>query len=116
MAIILVADDEDSIRRLLAMVLTTAGHEVLSARNGLEEVALFQSYQDRIDLVVTDLRMPVMDGHEAISRILERRPNTRIICITGYTDRDIPPGVTKLDKPFLPTDLISKVEEALEQR
>src|SRR5215208_3514492 len=106
MATILVADDENPIRTLLAMLLSGAGHSVYQAANGLEAVAVFRSYANRIDLVIVDMVMPVMDGAQAIERMRETRPDIPVICISGYTDQDLPKGVSFLPKPFLPAVLI----------
>ena len=105
MAVILVAEDETSIRSLVSLVLTSAGHQVLSAANGLEAVALFRSFSSSIDLIITDLVMPVMDGYELVRMIRHDRPEAKIICMTGYSDRHFPEGTTPLLKPFLPAQL-----------
>jgi two-component system cell cycle response regulator CpdR len=63
MAVILVADDEEMIRALAKAALASAGHEVLTAANGLEAVALYRSFPKLIALVITDMKMPLMDGH-----------------------------------------------------
>jgi CheY-like chemotaxis protein len=116
MAIILVADDDGSIRKLLTVVLRSAGHDVLCAGDGLEAVGLFQSSPDPIDLVITDLVMPVMNGHEAIRRMRETRPDARIICMTGYSDQQIPEQVTLVSKPFVPGDMLACAERVLSLR
>jgi hypothetical protein len=62
MATILVVEDEEAIRQLVSVVLEAAGHEVIAASNGVEGIALFRSSPDRFALILTDLKMPVMDG------------------------------------------------------
>jgi CheY-like chemotaxis protein len=113
MAVILVADDEDMIRGLLSHVLTTAGHQVLAAANGLEAVAIFRSYSSRIDLVITDMSMPVMDGNELVNIVRSDMPKTRIICMTGYAGFSCPQGTTLLHKPFRPSELLKMVQGLL---
>ena len=115
MAVILVVDDEQPIRKLLEILLQRAGHEVLLASNGLEAVALFRSYADHISVVVSDLTMPVMNGHQAIRSIREGRPNAKIICMTGYTNEDMPEGVVLISKPFKPAEILSSIESLLKQ-
>jgi CheY-like chemotaxis protein len=105
MAIVLVAEDEEVIRSLLSLVLTSAGHKVLAAANGLEALALFRSFSSSIDLVITDLIMPVMDGYELVRIIQQDCPDTKIICMTGYATQDCPQGTTLLPKPFLPKQI-----------
>ena len=81
--------------------------------HGLEGLAVFRSYTGLIELIITDLKMPVMDGYELIGRIRESRPGAKIICMSGYLEDDCPKGVKFLRKPFLPDDLRALVEEAL---
>ncbi len=112
MAVILVADDEEMVRKLVSTVLKSAGHEVMTAANGLEAVALFRSFPKRIGLVITDICMPVMDGHEVVKLVREARPGTPIICMTGYADR-VPEATRVLLKPFRMDELRQCVEQAL---
>jgi CheY-like chemotaxis protein len=113
MAVILVVDDEAMIRSLVSAVLSSAGHQVLQAGNGVEGIALFRSFSRRIDLVVTDLIMPVMDGHELVRMVLRDQPSARILCMSGYAD-DPPPGGTELlAKPFRPDELRKAVDRML---
>jgi CheY-like chemotaxis protein len=116
MATILIADDEDTIRSLMSLILTSAGHNVLAAINGLEAVALFRSYSSSIDLIITDLVMPVMDGYELVRLIRHQQPNAKIICMTGYSNRDYPEGTALLTKPFRPDELRQLVDRACEAK
>jgi len=113
MGAILVVDDEKAIRDLLSMVLTSAGHRVLTAGNGAEAVAVYRSYPDQIDLVVTDLDMPTMDGAQEILRIRMTNPDARFICMTGGSADPCPAGVTLLKKPFAMDQLLAHVQELL---
>jgi CheY-like chemotaxis protein len=113
MATVLVAEDEEAIRKLVALILRSEGHRVFTASNGVEAVSLFRYSPDRFDLVITDLKMPVMDGHQVIKLILESKPGPRIICMTGYTEKSIPPGVELLEKPFSPAALRASVTKVL---
>ena len=111
MAVVLVADDEKMIRALAAAALKSAGHEVVTAANGVEAAALYRSSPDRIDVVVTDLKMPVMDGYQAVRLIRESRPAAKIVCMSGFFDEEPPPGVVCLHKPFLPAALRDCIEK-----
>lgn len=113
MAVILVADDEEMIRSLVSLVLTSAGHQVLSAANGLEAVALLRSFSSQIDLVITDLKMPVMDGFEFVRIIQHDQPDARIMCMTAYSDHPCPPGTTLLPKPFRLDQLREAVDRVM---
>jgi two-component system, chemotaxis family, chemotaxis protein CheY len=79
--LLLVADDERMIRKLVCMILGPAGHQVIEAENGLEAVVLFRAAPQTFDCVITDLDMPVMNGFELIELVQETRPLARIICM-----------------------------------
>ena len=110
---ILVVDDDDCNRELLFKIVRSSGHEAIKASNGLEAVAIFRSRPDSIDLVITDLKMPMMDGNEAVRRIRETRPNVAIVCVSGDSERERPAGTRFLSKPFTVGQLRSCVSEAL---
>jgi CheY-like chemotaxis protein len=112
MAVILVADDEEMVRTLVSRVLKSAGHEVMTAANGLEAVAIFRSFPKRIALVITDLRMPVMDGYQVVKLVREAGFDTRIICMTGYAET-VPECTQFLVKPFRMEELRKCVEQVL---
>ena len=80
---VLVVDDDESIRKLLLRVLTGAGYQVLEASNGAQALIVSREHQDRIDLLVTDVVMPEMDGF-VLGEILEAlRPATPVLYVTG---------------------------------
>jgi CheY-like chemotaxis protein len=85
MATILVAEDEEAIRSLLFVILKAGGHQVVAAANGVEAVALYRSSPDRFDLVITDIKMPVMDGIESTRRIKSIYPDMPIIAQSAYS-------------------------------
>src|SRR5215471_18993802 len=68
MATLLVVDDDEMIRRLVSTTLESAGNRIIPAANGAEAVAVYRSYANQIDLIVTDVNMPVMDGLQEILR------------------------------------------------
>jgi two-component system cell cycle sensor histidine kinase/response regulator CckA len=113
MAVILLVDDERSIVKLVSTVLSSLDHQVLTAFNGLEGLAIFRSYAGLIDLVITDLQMPVMDGYELVGRIRETNPDAKILCMSGYSNQDGPANVTFLKKPFQLSELKGCVHELL---
>ncbi len=97
---ILVVDDERGIRKLISVMLSILGHETVLAENGLEAVRRFSAGAREIDLVITDLVMPVMDGPEAIRQIRKISPNVKVVSMSGYSGSTLPPGTTFLEKPF----------------
>ena len=78
---ILVVDDEHIIRELLSKLLSNIGYQVLSAQNGFEGLKLFQ--HNSIELVLTDLEMPVMDGWSLARDVKSKSPGTPVILVTG---------------------------------
>jgi CheY-like chemotaxis protein len=113
MAVILLVEDERGVLDLISAVLRMAGHEVITASNGLEGLAVFQSYPRLIDLIITDLNMPVMDGYELIGRIREATPDSKIISMSGFSEEEAPKGTKFLRKPFVPDEIRNLVTETL---
>jgi len=109
MSKILVIDDEDSIRKLLKISLTHKGYEVLIAENGEKGVETFQ--RERPPIVLTDIKMPGMDGIEVLKRIKELAPETQVMVITGHGDMQSAIEALQLDA----SDFINKpiTDEAL---
>ena len=116
---ILVADDEDGVRKLMHAVLVTNGYTVLETRDGREALAVYEANAARIDLVVTDIVMPNMTGIELGNQLAELRPGLKVLYISGY--RDAPLGNAEsererkfLHKPFTPDALLNRVREVLD--
>lgn len=114
---ILVVDDEDIVRTSCSRTLSPEGYEVRLAKNGAE--GLQMASEERFDLVLTDLKMPDMDGIEVLRIIKEQWPETAVIIVTGYQTVDTAVKAIKLgaydyiEKPFTPDVLITAVREAL---
>jgi two-component system, response regulator PdtaR len=112
---VLIADDETIIRLDLRGMLEAAGYEVQEARDGAEAVLIAESWQP--DLVLLDVRMPVLDGIEAARRIIASRP-LPVVLLTAYSDsglvaRAVGAGVfAYLVKPFAEADLVPAIETA----
>ena len=87
MSKVLVIDDESSIRKLLNISLTYKGYEVIIAEDGEQGIELFQ--RERPPIVLTDMKMPGVDGIEVLSRIKEINPEAEVIVITGHGDMDM---------------------------
>jgi two-component system, cell cycle sensor histidine kinase and response regulator CckA len=117
---VLVVEDEDNVRRLLTHLLQRRGYKVLEAPNAEEALAIFESRPNDIHLVLTDMVMPGMSGRALADRLLERRPGTRVIFMSGYTDDvlvstgALSPGMSFLQKPLRPDVLAARVREALD--
>ena len=113
---ILIADDECSVREVVGLALRRHGYEVLEAADGRQALELAAAHSSRIHLLLTDLRMPVMDGRELAERLKRKHPETKILFMSGYSVAALDPQAAFLPKPFSPGALVSKVEEILEGR
>jgi two-component system cell cycle sensor histidine kinase/response regulator CckA len=117
--VVLVAEDDPSVRQVVHTVLERAGYTVVGAAGPLEALSLAREYHGRIDLLLTDVVMPLLGGKELAERISTLRPNLRVIYMSGYTDKDIVhrgvlnDGVFFLPKPITPTRLLELVARVL---
>jgi CheY-like chemotaxis protein len=118
---VLVVEDEEGIRRLTLTVLAARGYEVLTAADGIEALDIAASRSGAIDLLVTDVVMPRMNGAELAARMTSLRPGIRVLFISGYAEAALAhqgrlePGVDLLQKPFDPATLAERVRRALER-
>jgi two-component system cell cycle response regulator CpdR len=119
MARILIAEDEEALRALCARGLTTDGHEVVSACDGSEALEMLTREQGRFDLLLTDVRMPIMDGIALALSTARDFPRLTILMMTGYADqRERAHNLEALihdviTKPFTLTTLRTAVNGAL---
>ena len=116
---ILLVEDEASLRELAARMLKDLGYQVLEASSPKEALELCESYKGNVDLLFTDVVMPLMNGRELSERIREMRPGVRTLFMSGYTSNAIAhhgvlePGMEFIQKPFSMRELALKVKEAL---
>jgi PAS domain S-box-containing protein len=116
--IILVVEDEASVRALARKALESRGYAVLEAADGGEAIAVAGTHP--IDMVLTDMVLPGMGGSEIAARILEIHPEAKILFTSGYTDDVIvrrglmERGAAFLEKPFTPNMLARKIREVLD--
>jgi two-component system cell cycle sensor histidine kinase/response regulator CckA len=117
---ILLVEDAEGVRALLADVLTMYGHQVLVARDGEEGVRLSEEHQGPVDLIVTDIVMPRLGGRELVERVSLQRPKIRALYLSGYTDEAVmrhgvlEAGAAFLQKPFTARQLMTKVRQILD--
>jgi two-component system, cell cycle sensor histidine kinase and response regulator CckA len=117
---ILVAEDEPALRRMVCEVLSQAGYQVLEAGDGTEAARYVEEQGRKIDLLLTDVVMPLMNGHQLADRLKAALPALRVIYMSGHTDDVIAyHGVLDsktvlIQKPFPPDVLAAKVRSVLD--
>lgn len=117
---ILVAEDEPIVRGLAQEILQDHGYQVLAANDGLHALELARQHEGPIDLLLTDVVMPRMNGRDLAEKLGIHHPETRVLYMSGYTDnvvlqRDVlDRGVTILPKPLTLESLLHKVREILD--
>ena len=117
---VLLVEDDDKVREVVAIALREAGYTVLEARSGILALAHADERREPIHLVITDLVMPGMNGRELVERWRARHPETRALFMSGYTDATapnqggLPAGAAFIQKPFAPSALARRVREVLE--
>jgi len=122
MARILIAEDDESVGALVARALSQEGHEITPAADGAEALDRLVQAQGRFDLLLTDIKMPVMDGIALALATARDHPEIVIMLMTGYADqRERAHGLDALihdvlTKPFTLHDLKVSVRSALETR
>jgi CheY-like chemotaxis protein len=116
---ILVVEDADDLREVTERILTKNGYHVISAANGHAALEATKNYAGTIDLLLTDVVMPRMQGDELAVRLAAVRPGVRVLYMSGYAepilgdDGTLGEGVLLLEKPFTEHALIAKVIDAL---
>jgi PAS domain S-box-containing protein len=117
--VILLVDDEAAVRATIQMILTRNGYSVIEAANGREALDIYHQNGGRINLVLTDLRMPEMDGRSLVAELRAHRPSLPVLMMTGYDDAADAitstvgrPEVT-LSKPFTAPALLDAIAERI---
>jgi len=115
---ILVVDDEDSIRRIMVRTLIAEGYDVTGASSGAEAVAKVEN--DIFDVLISDVRMPGMDGLETVRAIKARQPEIIAVMASGVSEQEIAQAdaiaagaIAYFTKPYTLDDLLTTLEEVL---
>jgi two-component system cell cycle sensor histidine kinase/response regulator CckA len=116
--LILVAEDEGSIREITCSTLETYGYKILSAEDGAEALAVYAQNKDKIKVVLMDLMMPVMDGETSIRAIHKINPEVKIIALSGLAEEDRLTNIANqteafLPKPYTAEKLLKTIHEVL---
>jgi two-component system cell cycle sensor histidine kinase/response regulator CckA len=113
---ILLVDDQGDLRRMLCRALEMEGYSVWEAEGGENALRVADAEGDRIHLLLTDIRMPGMDGYELARELSRRRPNIRVLYMSGYSENLPPAGVPFLQKPFRLDALKREIARLLQGR
>jgi CheY-like chemotaxis protein len=117
---VLVVEDQEEVRTVITEVLRRYGYRVLEALDAAEAIAVSAQHPGPIDLLVTDVVMPQMDGHRLAHAVQSTRPDVRVLYVSGYSDepivqdRIVGAGLVLLQKPFTADVLARKVREVLD--
>jgi len=115
---VLLVEDEESVRALMRETLTNKGYRVIEAENGEAGLTVAAQHDGTIDLIISDVVMPGMGGHEMVKRLTLTRPATKVLYLSGYTEdtvvsEGVESGTAFLQKPFTLQHLSRKVREIL---
>ena len=119
---VLIADDEDSVRALVARAIAMDGHDVVTAEDGAEALEILERESGAFDLLLTDIQMPVMDGIALALTAARDFPDLTILLMTGFADqRERASGLNAIvhdvvTKPFSVNDIRTAVTAALAAR
>ncbi len=118
---VLLAEDDELVRTVARIALASRGYRLLEARDGIDALAIAERHAGHIDVLVSDVNMPRMDGSELATRLLARRPGLRVLLITGFGAEEVlrsmpkSPSIEVLEKPFSPDELGAKVRQMLDR-
>ncbi len=118
---VLLVEDETAVRELVGATLREKGYTVVEAGNGAEGLRLAHQHDGKIDLVLTDVIMPVMGGKEMADALRTSRPETKVLFTSGYAENSLGhhgvlwPGIKFLQKPYPTATLARKVREVLDE-
>jgi two-component system cell cycle sensor histidine kinase/response regulator CckA len=119
---VLLVEDEESVRELVRITLTSRGYKVLEAENGERGLQIAEDYNEPIDILITDVVMPGIGGRDLAKKLLALRPTVSVLYLSGYTEDAViaqgapSPAIAFLQKPFTLQNLAKKVREVLRAR
>jgi CheY-like chemotaxis protein len=117
---VLIVEDEERLRALTERILGRHGYQIITAADGPEALTVAAAHPGPLDLLLTDVVMPHMLGHELAQRILDGRPGLPVIYMSGYAEsvltahKTLPAGVTLLSKPVNETALLKAIRQVLD--
>jgi len=117
---ILLAEDDEQVRELASEALSAAGYSVLAAETPQAAISICRDHAARIDLLLTDVVMPIIGGRELARQLTAIRPDLRVLYMSGYTPQailhhgELEANTFFIQKPFTPSSLAAKIREVLE--
>jgi DNA-binding response OmpR family regulator len=118
---VLIVDDDEELRRMVAFTLKIADFIVLESCNGKQALEIAENRNGPIDVLLTDLQMPEMDGLSLAGKLTADRPSVKVLLMSGHLERDEkwyenrPHGMEFIEKPFTPRMLINRVRAILRE-
>jgi len=112
-ATVLLVEDEEMIREMAHGALARCGHTVFTAKDGEEALARAAQHDAPIDLLITDVVIPKLDGPQLAEKLSATHPDMHVLFISGYVDRELEAEIEYLEKPFTMQKLLLKVGEVL---
>jgi len=111
---ILLVEDEEGLRKLMKELLRAEGYTVIDSADGASAVEISKTYTGTIHLLLTDMVMPGMHGHELAMQLRRQRPDLKVLYVTGYAEPGtLEKGARVLEKPFIPGDLLRAMRDVL---
>ena len=108
--VVLIVEDEPSVRSFCSVVLRRSGYRVFEAGDPAQALSTLATMTETVDLVLTDMTMPGMNGKEMVKRI--QRPELKVLYMSGYS-QNFEPGLNLIEKPFTSADLLQRVRATL---
>ena len=118
---ILFVEDEDMLVDLLKSLLEERGYLVLTAKDGEEAVDMYKRYKDTIALVLADIGLPKLSGHEVFQKIREINPMAKVILASGYLEPHLKSEILKagakafVQKPYVPNEVLKRIREVIDK-
>jgi two-component system, cell cycle sensor histidine kinase and response regulator CckA len=118
---ILIVDDEEPLRAVIGDLLTQLGYHILSAGNGDDALVIAADYRGRIDVLLSDVVMEGLPGPELAEKLLESRPELKVVFMSGFADSSLAPGgilepgTVLVQKPFTIRILSTRLREVLDR-